>query len=131
MCGPGVVARGRLSGGKYDRGLSWAAIFICGEHFAGNILRGTFGRLTFQRRLERKTMKDRKKMGEKIKGCRERGEWAELYFMMLALERDMKLSRPFGIAGRYDVGVESERGVLRVQVKSTIYKRRGDCYSLN
>ena len=29
------------------------------------------------------------------------------------------------------MGVESEGGVVRVQVKSTIYKRRGDCYSLN
>jgi hypothetical protein len=76
-------------------------------------------------------MKNRKRMGGQIKGCRERGEWAELYFMMLALERDMKVSRPFGVAGRYDVGVESDRGVVRVQVKSTIFKRRGDCYSLN
>ncbi len=76
-------------------------------------------------------MEHRKRMGGKIKGCRERGEWAELYFMMLALEKDMKVSRPFGLAGRYDVGVESERGVVRVQVKSTIYKRRGDGYSLN
>jgi hypothetical protein len=76
-------------------------------------------------------MENRKRMGGKIKGCRERGEWAELYFMMLALEKDMKVSRPFGLAGRYDVGVESERGVVRVQVKSTIYKRRGDGYSLN
>ena len=33
--------------------------------------------------------------------------------------------------GRYDVGVESDHGVVRVQVKSTIYRRRGDCYSLN
>jgi hypothetical protein len=27
--------------------------------------------------------------------------------------------------------VESDHGVVRVQVKSTIYRRRGDCYSLN
>ncbi len=64
-------------------------------------------------------------------GAQGAGDWAELYFMMLALEKDMKVSRPFGAPGRYDVGVEGERGVLRVQVKSTIYKRRGDCYSLN
>jgi hypothetical protein len=51
--------------------------------------------------------------------------------MMLALEKDMKVSRPFGVAGRYDVGVESEGVVVRVQAKSTIYRRRGDRYSLN
>jgi hypothetical protein len=76
-------------------------------------------------------MENRKRMGGRIKGCRERGEWAELYFMMLALEWNLKVSRPFGVAGRYDVGVEGEHGVVRVQVKSTIYRRRGDCYSLN
>lgn len=74
--------------------------------------------------------------GGKLPGCKERGEWAELYFMMMAAGQGMKVLRPFGSAGRYDVGVES-RGpnvqgrMLRVQVKSTIYKRRGDCYSLN
>ncbi|MGA2020501.1 MAG: hypothetical protein ABSH02_07930 [Candidatus Sulfotelmatobacter sp.] len=44
-------------------------------------------------------MKNRKRMGGQIKGRRERGEWAEMYFMMLALERDMKVSRPFGLGG--------------------------------
>jgi PD-(D/E)XK endonuclease len=69
--------------------------------------------------------------GGKLEGCKERGEWAELYFMMLAAGLGMKVSKPFGDSGRYDVGVEGGGGVLRVQVKSTIYKRRGDCYSLN
>jgi hypothetical protein len=74
--------------------------------------------------------------GGRLPGCKERGEWAELYFMMQAAGQGMKVSRPFGQAGRYDVGVENPREgnqarVLRVQVKSTIYKRRGECYSLN
>jgi PD-(D/E)XK endonuclease len=74
--------------------------------------------------------------GGKLKGCKERGEWAELYFMMQAAGLGMKVSRPFGSAGRYDVGVENPREghqarVLRVQVKSTIYKRRNGEYSLN
>jgi hypothetical protein len=74
--------------------------------------------------------------GGKLKDCRERGEWAELYFMMMAAGLAMKVSKPFGDSGRYDVGVESRSvdkngRVLRVQVKSTIYRRRGDCYSLN
>jgi hypothetical protein len=39
--------------------------------------------------------------------------------------------RLFGDSGRYDVGVENGARVLRVQVKSTIYTRRGGGYSLN
>ncbi len=74
--------------------------------------------------------------GGRLRDCKERGEWAELYFMMLAAGLGMKVSKPFGDSGRYDVGVEnrvpSVRGrVLRVQVKSTIYKRRNGEYSLN
>ena len=69
--------------------------------------------------------------GGKLPGCKERGEWAELYFMMMAAGLGMKVSKPFGDSGRYDVGVENKKGVLRVQVKSTIYKRRGGEYSLN
>ncbi len=84
--------------------------------------------------------------GAQLKHCKERGEWAELYFMMMAAGLGMKVSKPFGDSGRYDVGVEShihenhvrenhayenQGRVLRVQVKSTIYKRRGEGYSLN
>ena len=69
--------------------------------------------------------------GGKLKDCKERGEWAELYFMMMAAGQGMKVSKPFGDSGRYDVGVENGRRVLRVQVKSTIYQRRGGEYSLN
>jgi PD-(D/E)XK endonuclease len=74
--------------------------------------------------------------GGRLPGRKERGEWAELYFMMLAAGMGMKVSRPFGNAWRYDVGVESpgldKRGrVLRVQVKSSIYTRREGHYSVN
>src|SRR5258708_20405606 len=56
--------------------------------------------------------------------------------MMEAAGRGLKVSRPFSWVGRYDVGVENpteghQARVLRVQVKSTVYKRRGECYSLN
>src|SRR5260370_42633701 len=71
--------------------------------------------------------------GGRLAGCKERGEWAELYFMMQAAGRGLKVSRPFGQAGRYYVGVENptegrQAWVLRVQVKSTIYKRRNGVY---
>ena len=69
--------------------------------------------------------------GGKLKDCKERGEWAEIYFMMLAAGLGMKVLRLFGQTGRYDVGVEDGGRLLRVQVKSTIYKRRNGEYSLN
>jgi hypothetical protein len=69
--------------------------------------------------------------GRKLRDCIQKGEWAELYFMMLAAGLAMKVSRPFGGSSQYDVGVEGGHGVLRVQVKSTTYKRRNDEYSVN
>jgi hypothetical protein len=69
--------------------------------------------------------------GGTLVDCKERGAWAELYFMMMAAGLGMKVSKPYGQVARYDVGVEGQTGVARVQVKSTIYMRRGDCYSLN
>jgi hypothetical protein len=69
--------------------------------------------------------------GGKLKGCRERGEWAELYFLMIAAGLGMTVLRPFGQTGVYDVGVDKAGRLQRVQVKSTIYRRRNDEYSLN
>lgn len=67
--------------------------------------------------------------GGKLKDHKARGEWAELYFMMLAAGQAMKVSRPFGVT-RYDVGVDNPTRSLRVQVKSTIHCRPGHGYSL-
>ncbi|MGA7768216.1 MAG: group I intron-associated PD-(D/E)XK endonuclease [Candidatus Sulfotelmatobacter sp.] len=43
----------------------------------------------------------------------------------------MGVLKPFGESGRYDVAVESGGPIHRVQVKSTIYCRRGNEYSFN
>ena len=67
--------------------------------------------------------------GGKLKDPKARGEWAELYFMMLAAGQGMKVSRPFGVT-RYDVGVDHPTQSLRVQVKSTIHWRPGHGYGL-
>ena len=70
--------------------------------------------------------------GSLIKGCKERGEWAELCFMARAAGEGLGVSKPYGDSARYDVGVECEGRILRVQVKSTLYRRRGaESYSLN
>jgi hypothetical protein len=68
--------------------------------------------------------------GAKLKNPKERGEWAELYFMMMAAGQGMKVSKPFGESGKYDVGVENQKRVLRVQVKSIAYTERNDEYRL-
>ena len=67
--------------------------------------------------------------GGKLKDPKQRGEWAELYFMMLAAGLGLRVSRPFGVA-RYDVGIDHPTRPLRVQVKSTIHWRTGHGYSL-
>jgi hypothetical protein len=62
----------------------------------------------------------------KCKGFRtfkERGEWVELLFMAWALRKGFKVSRPWGDSGPYDVGVEHGRRFLRVQVKSTSFRK--------
>jgi hypothetical protein len=69
--------------------------------------------------------------GGKLKDCKERGEWAELYFLMIAAGLGMKVLRPFGQTGVYDVGVDRLGRLQRVQVKSTIYRRRSGEFSLN
>lgn len=61
---------------------------------------------------------------------KEQGEWAELYFMLRASEEGLVPLRPWG-ERRYDVGIDYEGRFLRVQVKSSVYVRRGNSYSLN
>ena len=76
-------------------------------------------------------MANRGGKGKWIKGCKERGEWAELCFMARAAGLGMSVSKPYGESRRYDVLVEAGGRILRVQVKSTTYCRRGGEYSLN
>lgn len=58
------------------------------------------------------------------KAQKARGEWVELLFMAVAARNGLKVSKPHGDA-RYDVIVENAKGLFRVQVKSTLYKRAG------
>jgi PD-(D/E)XK endonuclease len=69
--------------------------------------------------------------GEKIKDCKERGEWAELVFMARVAGEGLKVLKPCGDSLRYDVAVEGAGKILRVQVKSTLYLRKNREYSLN
>ena len=71
-----------------------------------------------------------KTKGIGFKTCKERGEWAELCFMARAAERGFSVSRPHGDSNSYDVGLEQNGRFLRVQVKSTTFRRKGS-YTCN
>jgi hypothetical protein len=66
-----------------------------------------------------------------VTGCKDRGEWAELCFMARAKGLGMGVLKPYGDSRLYDVAVEDGGPIVRVQVKSTIFCRRGKEYSLN
>jgi hypothetical protein len=77
-------------------------------------------------------MKHRKILGCRIKGTKERGAWAEMYFMVLAMSYGLRVSSPYGGLGPYDVGVESGTGpILRVQVKCTLYQCKAGSYCMS
>jgi hypothetical protein len=67
------------------------------------------------------------KYWERFKSPKERGEWVELQFMAEAARRRFSVCKPWGDTRAYDVGIEHGPNFLRVQVKSTSY-RRGDGY---
>jgi PD-(D/E)XK endonuclease len=77
-------------------------------------------------------MKNRKNLVCRIKGTRERGAWAELYFMVLAMSQGLKVSSPYGGFAPYDVGVDDGSGpILRVQVKCTLYQCSTGSYCMS
>ena len=51
---------------------------------------------------------------------KQQGEWAELCFMARAAGLGLRVSKPYGDSASYDVGVECDGRILRVQVKSTM-----------
>jgi hypothetical protein len=70
-----------------------------------------------------------KNPGMRIRNCKKRGEWAELCFAARAMREGLRLSRPWGESSGYDFLVQHDEGaILRVQVKSTMFKE-GTGYS--
>jgi hypothetical protein len=63
--------------------------------------------------------------GERIGNCKQRGEWAELCFMARAAEIGLCVCKPYGDSAQFDIGIEHEGRMLRVQIKSTTYARDG------
>jgi len=70
--------------------------------------------------------------GASIKEPKQRGEWAELRFMARASEHGLSISKPWGDSSRYDVIVGHAGKFLRVQVKSTVCRKRNSyAYHVN
>ncbi len=65
---------------------------------------------------------------EVFKTYKQRGEWIELLFMMLAAKRGYVVLKPWGDSARYDVGIEHCGRLKRIQVKGTDCRER-DGYS--
>ena len=66
--------------------------------------------------------------GLNIKDQKRRGEWAEIRFLARASELGMTVIRPWGDSLHYDLVVEWEGCLLRVQVKSTLRRRTNSYY---
>jgi hypothetical protein len=64
-----------------------------------------------------------------IKNCKKRGEWVELVFAVRAMELGLSLARPWGESSGYDFTVDQGARIVRVQVKSTIFKEGAEGYS--
>jgi hypothetical protein len=62
--------------------------------------------------------------GSQIQHPKRRGEWAEMCFMARAAERGLVVSKPWGESQHYDFAVEHEKCFLRVQVKSTMSRKK-------
>src|ERR1700683_3254636 len=83
---------------------------------------GVFGRL-FRKRGERWDS-----AGVSFKNAKERGEWAEVRFLSRAMEQRFRVAKLWGDSAPYDLMVEQEGRAFRVQVKSTMRRKKGEAY---
>jgi hypothetical protein len=67
--------------------------------------------------------------GRMIKNGKKRGEWVELVFAVRAMALGLLLGRPWGESAGYDFTVDQGTRIVRVQVKSTIFKEGEEGYS--
>jgi hypothetical protein len=58
-----------------------------------------------------------------FKSFKERGEWVELMFMVEAIRHGFKVLTPWGESSAFDVALYFGSRIVRVQVKSTSYRK--------
>jgi len=63
--------------------------------------------------------------GAQFRTAKERGEWAEARFVARAAELMFRVAKPWGDSAPYDLMVEREGLIYRVQVKSTMRRMKG------
>jgi hypothetical protein len=66
--------------------------------------------------------------GRRFRNKAEQGEWAEIRFVARAAEQRFRVSKPWGNTAPYDLMVERDGLVYRVQVKSSMRRPRGGAY---
>lgn len=69
-----------------------------------------------------KNQNNKKKQTAIIPDKKSRGEWAEMRFLVAAAEHGLQVSKPWGEMSHYDFVTGHEGRLVRVQVKSTLYK---------
>ena len=87
-------------------------------HFGGVKMASRVGRVG-------KKLCNEEVQGRQFGNCKQRGEWAELCFMARAAGMGLCVCKPYGDSAQYDVGIEHDGRMLRVQIKSTTYSREG------
>src|SRR5258708_26236826 len=72
-----------------------------------------------------KDWKNRKKRKPKIADKKRRGEWAELHFMVRAIDHDLPVSKPWGDSRTYDCVVGWPGRFVAVEGKTTTLQMEG------
>ncbi|MFZ0817496.1 MAG: group I intron-associated PD-(D/E)XK endonuclease [Candidatus Sulfotelmatobacter sp.] len=66
--------------------------------------------------------------GRRFRNQAEQGEWAEIRFVARAAEQRFRVSKPWGNTAPYDLMVERDGKICRVQVKSTTCRVSSGAY---
>src|SRR5215472_510287 len=83
-------------------------------------------RKTARRRVDNTAIRGGEGLGSFCSACKEQA-WAEPCFMARARQMGMTVLKPYGDSSTYDVGIEVGGRLVRVQTKSTTF-RRGRTY---
>lgn len=106
-------------GARAEKGLGWSAKARSGSAAAGGCARSTIARAA----------KNESRVFAGL-SSKQRGELAEMMFMVKAAQKGFATAKPYGDSRRYDFIVDVGQRLWRVQVKSSSAKQYGS-YMLN